>query len=282
MYFFLKQIEKLISKLSPNACEKLASALAIFFFSILRLRRALVIRNIKTAFPELSDQAANAIGLASFRNFVMTGLEFFQSRTNDITANIEFENPEIYESALKKGQGIYILCCHLGNWEAMGAAMNRRFGPTYVVVKKVGSPNVDRFVNELREYNQFRIITRRKKGDGARQILEAINHGEAVGFVMDQARPSEPKLPFFGVPAKTNTSFAALLHKKPAPVVPSYMVRSSFGKHKIYFLPELDLPTHPDPKAENLVRSTYFNTIVEKMVRRSPETYFWLHNRWKS
>ncbi|MEI6399589.1 MAG: lysophospholipid acyltransferase family protein, partial [Pseudomonadota bacterium] len=243
---------------------------------------SLVMQNIKTAFPNLSDKEAAAIGLASFRNFAMTGLEVFQSRYTDIAANIEAEGAEHLTAAVAQGNGVYILCCHLGNWEAMGAAINRRYAPTYVIVKKVGSPNVDRFVNEIREHNQFRVIIRRKKGDGARQILETIKRGDAVGFVMDQARPSEPKLPFFGVPAKTNTSFAALHQKRPAPIVAGYMIRTAFGRHKMFFLPALELPADPDPKKEILDRSVFFNSVVEYMVRQAPEHYFWLHNRWKN
>ena len=102
----------------------------------------------------------------------------------------------------------------MGNWEAMGAAW-ALVTPAHVLVKKVGSSSVDRFVSELRDRNGFLTVKRKKKGDGFSAIRDVLARGEIVGFVMDQARPGEPKLPFFGRPAKTNTSFAAIWRQDP-------------------------------------------------------------------
>ena len=98
---------------------------------------------------------------------------------------------------------------------------------------------------------------------------------------MDQARPGEPKLPFFGHPAKTNTSFAAICRRFRAPIVPSFVLRQSFNRHVQYFLPEVSLEYTGDTDADILKQSTEFNAVVETCIRRCPEQYFWLHNRWK-
>jgi len=182
---------------------------------------------------------------------------------------------------LAQGKGAYILCMHLGNWEAMGAACSRNFGPSHVLVKAVGTSGLNRFVSEYRERNGFHWVKRQRKGDGLKAIANVLARGEIVGFVMDQARPGEPKLPFFGHLAKTNTSFAAILRRHQAPVVPSFVIREGFHKHTEYFLPPVELSFSEDAEADVLKHSALFNRIVEDCVKRCPEQYFWLHNRWK-
>jgi KDO2-lipid IV(A) lauroyltransferase len=169
----------------------------------------------------------------------------------------------------------------MGNWEAMGAACTRRYGPSYVLVKKVGSPNVDRFVSELREKQGFLSIKRRKKGDGYQGIKDALSRNEIIGFVMDQARPGEPKLPFFGKPAKTNTSFAAIWRRNPVPIIPAYINRTGVSKHVLRFFPEIHPVITDDTEKDIIEHSLMFNQVVETHVRTSPEHYFWMHNRWK-
>jgi KDO2-lipid IV(A) lauroyltransferase len=281
MYWILKLVAAFVSRRSDEGIERMARAVAFLAFDVLRLRRGLILKNLKLAFPEKTDAERVAIGRASMKNFALTAMEFFRAQGTDIAARIEMKGLEHVRRALDRGQGVYILCFHLGNWEAMGAAVTRHVAPAYVLVKKVGSSSVDRFVSELREKNGFLTVKRRKKGDGYAAIKEILARNEIVGFVMDQARPGEPKLPFFGHPAKTNTSLAAIRQRVPAPVMPSYIVRTGPSQHVIEFFPEIELTDSGDAAKDVLEHSTRFNAVVESYIRRSPEQYFWMHDRWK-
>lgn len=250
-------------------------------FDIVRFRRKLVLNNLTTAFGDkYSDQQKAKIGRSSIDNFVQTILESLISVRRPIDANIEVFGREHLNAALEKGKGVYILCAHIGNWEAMGAKITRSFCPSYVIVKKVGSKGLNRFVESLRLKNGFYWIARNKKGDGMRGIKEVLSRGEIVGFAFDQARPGEPRLPFFNQPAKTNTSLAAIWNKIEAPIVPVCIYRKGFGQHELHIQPELKM--EPIEGKEDILNvSTRFNQIVESMVGPHPEQYFWLHNRWK-
>lgn len=281
MYWILKLFAAFVSRRSDAELDRIAGFLAFLTFDLFRLRRGLILKNLRLAYPEKSEAERVRIGRASMKNFAMTALEFFRSQGTDIAARVEMKGLEHVRKALEKGQGVYILCFHLGNWEAMGGAVTRHIAPAYVLVKKVGSSSVDRFVSELRDKNGFLTVKRRKKGDGYAAIKEILARNEIVGFVMDQARPGEPKLPFFGQPAKTNTSLAAIRQRVPAPVVPSYILRTGPSQHVVEFFPELELKDGPDAAQDVLAHSTEFNRIVEECVRRAPEQYFWMHDRWK-
>ena len=99
--------------------------------------------------------------------------------------------------------------------------------------------------------------------------------------MMDQSRPGEPELPFFGVPAKTNTSFAAIWNKRPAPVVPVAIKRTNVMEFEMTFLPEVELEPMEDKSQQILEHSKLFNKIVEKIILTCPEQYFWVHDRFR-
>ena len=273
----------LLSLLPNHWVDRVASGLAYFCFDILRLRRKLVLKNLEIALGEVYEPAERIeIARDSYKNFLLTAFEFIRSKKHDIAANVDIKGEENLREAVAEGNGVYILCFHLGNWEAMGAYINRNFVPAHVLVKKVGNGGMNRFVEENRNHNKFLWVKRQKKGDGFKAIVDILDRGEIVGFVMDQARPGEPRLPFFGTPAKTNTSFAAIWRRRPAPIVPAFMHRKKTGHHVFEVMPQLKLATTNNQEQDVLDHSILFNKEVEKAARKYPGHYFWLHNRWKS
>ncbi|MBM4252980.1 MAG: hypothetical protein FJ146_13490 [Deltaproteobacteria bacterium] len=281
MYWLMTALARLLTSLPDRVVDRLAWLLAIMAFDGLRVRRRTVLANLALAFPEKSPSERVSWGRISFYHFILTTFEFLTSSRLDLAGTVTMHDDVHLRTALAEGKGAYILCMHLGNWEAMGAACSRHFGPSHVLVKAVGTSGLNRFVSEYRERNGFHWVKRQRKGDGLKAIANILARREVVGFVMDQARPGEPKLPFFGHPAKTNTSFAAILRRYPAPVVPSFVIREGFHRHTEYFLPPVEVSFTDDAQADVLRHSAQFNKIVEDCVRRCPEQYFWLHNRWK-
>ncbi|MDQ3233124.1 MAG: lysophospholipid acyltransferase family protein [Pseudobdellovibrionaceae bacterium] len=282
MEHVLTALAQSLSRLPDRILVSLAHFITLIVFDGLRIRRSLMLRNIDTAFgSSKSAQEKEQIARQSVFNFMLSIFETMISIRKPIAERIEVRGGEHLRAALAEGRGVYILCFHLGNWEAMGAKVTRAFKPAYVVVKKVGGPGTNRFVERLRFKNGFYWIRRDRAGDGMRGIREVLDRGEIVGFVIDQARPGEPRLPFFGTPAKTNTSFAAIWARRPAPVVPGYMHRTAFGEHVMEFEPALNLVSSDNRSDDILQHSELFNRVVEGAVRKYPEHYFWLHNRWK-
>ncbi len=271
-----------MSFLPSKLIEAIASLLAFVLFDIIRLRRKTVLKNLDIAFKdEFTKERKIVIGRRSIYHFILTCFEFLVSVRTTIDANVEIIGKENIERSLSQGKGVYILCSHIGNWEAMGAAFSNSIVNSYILVKKVGKGSMADFVNDLRKKNNFKSVKRKKKGDGLKAILEILKNNEIVGFVFDQSRPGEPRLPFFGVEAKTNTSLAAIWHKSEAPVVPSYIERISFAKHKLYLLQELDPPQGEGVEKDIVNQSIFYNGVVESMIRACPEQYFWMHKRWK-
>lgn len=282
LYFVLKFFAACIGRLDENGLERIARGFTWLFWDILRVRRRLVLKNLHIAFGSTKSEAElSHIGRESVRNFALTILELFWSSRNDVVRQVTLKNDHFIRDALAPGKGVFILCCHLGNWETMGAACTRLLTPSHVLVKKVGSASVNRFVEELRENAGFIGVKRAGKGAGYRAIKDALARGEVVGFVMDQARPGEPKFPFFGKLAKTNTSLAGIWPRNRAPIVPAFITRQRAAVHTLEFLPALAMTETGNEEEDVRANTAKFNQAVEEMIRHRPEQYFWMHDRWK-
>ncbi len=193
---------------------------------------------------------------------------------------IEVKGAENLHRALDQGKGAFILISHLGNWELMGGAIATLFAPVHALVKKVGNDGTNRFVTELRENIGVKCVKRVGKLDGVKGVKRALSEGHVVAFMVDQARGGEPRVPFFGKPALTNTSLATLSQRFKAPVIPVRMERVSAGKHKLVCYEAIDFSGKEKDK-DSLHQSILTNKIVETMIKESPKQYFWVHNRWK-
>ncbi len=282
MYYFLKSTSFLFSLFPNSWLHNIARFFAWLAYKVLGFRRKTVESNLRIAFGDKwEDEKITEVALQCYYHFFLTALEFMASYKGDMPEWIEFEGEEHLKKALAKDKGVFILCMHIGNWEAMGSAVSKRLVPSHVVVKKVGSESVNRFVSETRAKNNFLVIERKKKGDAIKKIINVLKNKEVVGFVMDQARPGAPRLPFFGKPAKTNTGLAFLLAKNPVPVVLAYDHRIGVKKHRVIFEPEIDLHLSGDKDEDIKNMTILFNQKLEHAIRTRPEQYFWLHKRWK-
>ncbi len=278
----LSLVSSLLSILPLKAVYGVSYLLGFLAYRILRIRRSLILKNLDIAFPEqYSRKEKDEIGFKSVVSFLFTELELLASKNGMLSESVTFANSHVLTDILKRGQGAYVLCIHIASWEACAAAVNRKIARAHIIVKKVGGVKTDAFVRKLREHNGFLSIKREKKGDAFRAIGEIIGRGEVVGFVMDQARPGEPELPFFGRPAKTNTSFSGIWKKVPAPIVPYWSRRTAIGKYEVFFGEEVHPIVTGNDREDNIAQSLQFNKIVEDMIRQCPSQYFWLHNRWK-
>ena len=271
-----------IGFMPESLLSRSAQVIGIILFDVLRLRRALILRNICTAFPEMPQADATKMGRKSVVHLVTTVFELLWVWRRSLAERYTITNPEVLAEALKGGQGVYILCTHTGNFEVMAASLSQTFAKMTSPVKSVGeNPGINRFISENRARQGIEAIVRKKRGEGFLAIRRALQENRLVGFMMDQARPGEPRVELFGKSAKTNTSLGAIWERFPAPLVPAYAERIGFARHIVHILPVVRFPPKVDRETDILNRARACNTIVEDIVKRCPEQYWWIHDRWK-
>ena len=99
--------------------------------------------------------------------------------------------------------------------------------------------------------------------------------------LLDQrVRPRDSvEVPFFGRPAHTSNLVARLALKHETPVVPIYAYPAPDGRYRIVARPAIAAEgAGPNPVLE--LTSRYL-AAVEAEIRRKPELWLWMHDRWR-
>ena len=180
---------------------------------------------------------------------------------------------------LLSGRPPLIVTGHFGNWEMAGFALGLLGFRTHAIARTLDNPYLDAFL---------RNSARRPARDPRQgERLRADRGGVARGRRhRDPGRPGRRAsglfVDFFGRPASTHKAVAllALEHGAVMAVTGTPRVAEPMGYHII--TEEVIAPEEYEGQP-NAVRSITqrFTAALERLVRRFPEQYFWLHRRWK-
>ncbi|HYV39089.1 MAG TPA: lysophospholipid acyltransferase family protein, partial [Gemmataceae bacterium] len=87
---------------------------------------------------------------------------------------------------------------------------------------------------------------------------------------------------FFGRPASTHKAIALLALEYKVPLVVIGTAKIGEPLRYAVYVEDVILPEHYDGKPDAVRQITQrFTAALERMVRRFPEQYFWVHRRWK-
>lgn len=256
--------------------------IGVLWFDILRIRRKVIMNNLRLAFPEWSEAERRRVGRASCVNLGMTFIEVcrlpFVSEKD--RSQFEIVGREHFDQAHAKGRGVCLMTLHMGNgdWGIAGLALEKI---KLVVISKVF---------KLQWLNNLWFDARKLLGtefidvrNSSITILKALKKKETVVFVLDQfmGPPIGVRTRFFGHETGTAMGLAVIAGRSQAPVVPAYTLRLPDGRTRITFLPEI--PFVESANKDDTVRemTQRYCDIVEQIIRRCPEQWMWVHRRWK-
>ena len=219
-----------------------------------------------------------------YKNLGIVAAEFFDilSITRDNISNwLEVEGLENYLRAHEKNKGILSFTGHFGNWEIGAAAFAFLCNPVNIVYRTLDNPVIGNIVDRVRSHTGNKLLP---KGGAARRIIRLLEKNENIGILIDQnvSWREGVFVDFFGRPASTTKGLAALALQTGAPVLPSFISRMKDGKYRLVIGPEVEIARTGDYDRDILENTQRFTNIVEDNVRRYPEQWFWLHQRWKT
>jgi Kdo2-lipid IVA lauroyltransferase/acyltransferase len=263
-----------------KVAEKLARGYAgLLDRAVPRLRRT-AMRNLELAMPKLPMSERERIADGVFRSIarVFVGV----ARLPDLTPRnihkwIVHEGLENLREAQARGKGVLIATGHLGNWEFSVNAHTLLCGDTMsVVVRPLDNPRIDDFVQRRRQMFGNRITG---KKEFVRSLLVALKAGETAAMLVDQNNMLDQGVfvDFFGIPARTGTSFAKIAAHTGAAVVPGFALWSEAEKrYRLKFYPAVKMT---GDIAEDTRR---VQAAVERAIREAPDQWLWVHRRWKA
>jgi KDO2-lipid IV(A) lauroyltransferase len=243
-----------------------------------RLRR-IADRNLSFAYPERDPawRKRTIDGVfASIGRVLVAFARFPQITKANVAEWIRYEGFEHYEAAKARGNGVLFATAHLGNWELSAYAHALLTEPMNVVVRPLDNSRIDDLVERRRSLSGNILLSKR---DFARSILHALRENEPVGILVDQNSSADNGafVPFFGVPACANLTFAKLAARSGAAVIPGFAVWSAEERRYILrFYPAVEMT------GDAVEDTSSIQHAIEVAVRETPDQWLWIHRRWKT
>jgi KDO2-lipid IV(A) lauroyltransferase len=274
---------KMTGLFSLNRSRLLGARLGRLAFYLDERHREIVLRNLALALDGKNPAANRKLARHVFENL---GKVFFeiawasrQSRRS-LFEVIRVEGLTHLQNAYRKGRGVLFLTAHFGNWEILSIFPAMIPYPVNIVYRPLDFRPLDRFFIDLRSRFGGRLIPTSKS---AARIMKSLRRGEIVALLMDQNVDwyEGVFVDFFGHLACTSKGMALVALKTEAPVVPIFMARTEKG-FEVTILPEIE-PRRSGDKIKDIETNTaQYNKAIETMVRRYPDQWFWVHQRWKT
>ncbi|MFZ4619065.1 MAG: lysophospholipid acyltransferase family protein [Bacteroidota bacterium] len=282
-FFFFRILLLLIRSFSFNSVQKLGDAFGIFIYSVIGLRKGLVLSNLRHAFPEKTEEEIRSIAKGSYRNLFTAYFEILyldRLSADDLKRMISFPDIRKISDALKKNKGLILLSGHYGNWELLALSVPVLSGNYYtMVVQKQRNPHIDRYMTAMRTRlgNQVVVMER-----AFRELLRTLSNNGTVALLADQSGPeSGIYTEFFGRMTSTHQGPAVLQVRTGAPMIIGLLVREGPGKFRVE-LEEIDTTGLTGTNEEKMQQiSQRHVSVLEKHIRRHPEHWLWMHKRWK-
>jgi KDO2-lipid IV(A) lauroyltransferase len=219
-----------------------------------------------------------------YRNMAIVAAEFFDIpwlTEEKVRQGIEVEGLEHCMEALKKNRGLLMFGGHFGNWELQAIAFSLLVAPALVLYRILDNRFLEQLVLFVRSSTGNQLLSKRL---AMRPMLRILQNRGIVGLLIDQnwAWQEGVFVDFFGRPACTSDGLAVLARHTEAPVIPAFLVRLEDGRYRLVIGKEVELVRTEDRDHDVLVNTQHFTGIIEDMVRKYPDQWLWVHQRWKT
>jgi Kdo2-lipid IVA lauroyltransferase/acyltransferase len=242
-------------------------------------RRRIASRNLELAFPELDEKTRRQLVLRHFEalgmSIIETGLCWWADDQR-LEGLVEVRGFEHVEAALAAGRGAIMLTGHFTTLDLGGRFLTRR-APVAAMYRPHRNPLFEEIMRRGRERSAKQAFTKQD----VRAMIRGLRTNHLIWYAPDQAHKRgkySAVVPFFGVPAPTNTATSVFARLGSAPVVPFFPIRLP-GKagYRLEILPPLEDFPGDDPVAD----AARINRLLEERIRLCPEQYLWVHRRFK-
>jgi KDO2-lipid IV(A) lauroyltransferase len=271
--------------LSYRAARSLSNRLAWLAYHLDRRHRLVALDNLKLALPDISDdRERDRIVRAVYRHFCLLLVEIVQVprklHPSNWRRHLELAGGRRLVDALLSDRPLLLVTGHFGNWELGGYVLGLLGFTTYAIARTLDNPYLDDFLRAFRERTGQKVLAKNDDFDNIQAVLAS---GGVLATLADQdAGARGPFVDFFGRPASTHKAVALLALEYNVPMIVIGTPRVGEPMKYQVVAEELILPEGYEGKPDAVRAMTQrFTTALERVVRRFPEQYFWLHRRWK-
>ena len=281
-YFVVASLRAVLSVLPHSMVRVLGAALGLLFYLVDVRHRRVAVVNLAKSFPSRSAEEVRAITREMFKHFGRLLFEIlkFSTLSHDaMLKRVEFEGDDRARLAYAQGRGVLFFTGHFGFWELHAIVHGLQLRPIGVLARALDNPQLNALLEAVRGRTGNTVIYRQ---GAVRRVLKTLAAGEGVAILIDQHMHSADAVwvDFFGRPAATTSTLAALALRTGAPVVPVFALPIEGGRYRMIYEHAVEPPDADGPEAvrEFTQRCT---DVLEMYVRRHPELWLWMHRRWR-
>lgn len=287
IYLAVRFVVCVVQALPPAVAFKLAEFLAWVAYKVDKRHREVAAENIRGAFPEFADEPARVDRMvrATYRHFLLVAVEMMLiPRKMHVTSWRRYAD-------MYRGTGIIgpvfapraclIVTAHFGNWEIAGRLTGLFGCKMFAIARVLDNPHLERFIKRFRQGTGQTVIAKKDDFD---RLTDVLGKNAKVASLADQdAGGRGVFVPFFGRPASTHKAVALMAMEFDAVMV---VLGTPRVREPMFYAVEVEDAIDPReyaarPDAVKAITERY-TAALERMIRRHPEQYFWLHRRWKS
>jgi lipopolysaccharide heptosyltransferase II len=243
--------------------------------------RRLATRNLEIAFAdEKSTRELRQLVRRHFRRLganLLCSAKLTQMPPEKILERVEVENIESMAREFRAGVPVVLVLSHLGTWEVFAQLMPKFVGfvRNASVYQGLGNRFIDKHVRQTRSQTGLELFDRH---DGFEPVIDLLRSGGGVGVLSDQhAGDHGVWTPFFGRLASTSPLPALLAKRTRAALIAAGVYTTGHARWRMVFTERFD-----QTGASIAVLTSKINQVIEQQIRRAPEDWFWVHNRWKT
>jgi KDO2-lipid IV(A) lauroyltransferase len=247
-------------------------------YRLLRSRRLIVERNLEACFPGLSVEEREQLAREHFAALGASLAEMatgWFGRPSTVQRRVRIEGAEHLRAALDAGNGVILFSAHFTTFEFFWAALRPLCTRLCGMYKWQRNP----VMNDVMHRGRGRYYDHLFDKDSVRDMLRYLKSNYVVWYASDQSYSGKNSalLPFFDVPAMTNTAIGRIAKASGAAVLPYFCRRVDADQYVMSIYPQLDdFPTGDDARD-----TRRFMRLLEDYVRLCPEQYWWIHQRFK-
>lgn len=276
-----------IQAMPDGMARGFADLLAAVAYRVNRRHRKVAEENLRFAFPEKTPAQIDRLVKDCYRHFLLLAVEIAV-----LPKKLRVENWRRYATlvggdkvlkALLEPRPVLIVTAHFGNWEMAGFALGLFGFKTYAIARVLDNPHLERFFKQFRQRTGQTIIAKKDEFD---RLLETLEAGGKVATLGDQDAGSRGVfVNFFHRPASAHKAVALLAMQADAVMLVVGVPRVRAGERWHYHIvceDAIDPREYAGQGNAVKVISQRYHDSLERLIRRYPEQYFWLHRRWKS
>jgi len=251
---------------------------------IFKYRREVIEKNIKIAFPEISDGEKSKIIKGFYKSFcdiIFETIKAISISPEEMSRRVTYSNIEALEEAKKRGLSAVYLATHNCNWEYMLLSGTIQFPyQVYGIYKPLNNKKFDDFLIKIRSRFGGIMVPSDKV---MRNIVTHKDEVRGIGLIGDQ-RPhigNKNKLwvKMFGHDTVYHSGLETIPRLEKAAVFMAKMVRKKRGYYHLDIVKLKEPPFSDDPNSTEIIE--LYTCMLEQLINENPSDWLWSHDRWK-